>query len=923
MDTANPKRAANPETMNQAQQEIDRLRRMLHRREREIRTLQIMHENTDKMRRRHEAERNLQHLYNDLMLENCPNMLYLFNEELQFVSCSASCGAFLAADRGSLQDRPFREVFSQKIDAGWVEKMHSQARLVLEARQPLHYEDAVVYPDGRMFYDQVALAPIVDADGACRGVLLSVNDVTELAETRERAEDAARSKSSFLANMSHEIRTPMNAIKGLSELLALTRLDMLQRNYVSNIISSSNSLINIINDVLDFSKIDANKIELIEGEYNLSELLAEVTNVVSMRSEGKNLLLLVEAAPNMPSKLWGDDVRVKQVMINLLSNAVKYTKEGYVRLTVYTCQAEGALRLCCTVEDSGIGIRSEDKETLFEAFTRADLRANRSITGTGLGLAIAKQLVTTMGGQISLESEYGQGSSFHFWVPQQVVNKGPLAQVAGAQERKILVLCEKMRGENICAMAKGLGVACRVVAPGAEPDTGLVGFTHCIYDEAVPTKTLWRLRRQLPGCVFAALRDMQGALGVTDMQDTVLFTPLLVTDLARLLNKNLATDREEDFAGTPLLPDPRGEVTVQGAELLVVDDNEINLMVASEMLQALGAGVVCAPGGEEAIAMCAAKKYDVIFLDHMMPGLDGIEVTARLRNESGPNQQTPIIALTANVANDMQSYYVRCGMDDFIGKPVEFADLTRVLCRWLPPEKLRTGPDAVREMASRPAPPQGRRPEKPDEEVDPRQLVGALDAFGMYASVVVREMDEDYTGYMDRLVAGASTLGPLVEDLEASEMARDWPLFSKQAAQLQKLLHGIGARDCAGRAKNQSNAAAQGNVGYIKGDFKSLMSNMYMLEKKLAVLTPLLRDGQVGDAFNNRAYLVGRLCEMEAPLAQKTAADAMRILGDLAGHSLDKDFDKVLKEIKSALEHLDFDTALQKQRQLLTHFGAQ
>ena len=908
-----------PRTLEEAKEEIRRLQQALRRQEQENSALRMKNEGTEEMRRAHQAERDLQNLYNDILLDNTPNMLFLFDEGLRFVTCSPSCAPMLAAgDRLRLKGMPFGEVFAKGVDPAWVEQIGARAQQVLQTRQSARYDDTVTFGNGDLYYDQIALSPVVDGEGACHGVVLSVNDVTELTETKHSAEEAARSKASFLANMSHEIRTPMNAVKGLSELLALTKLDMLQRNYVSNIISSSNSLISIINDVLDFSKIDAGKIDLIEGEYSVAELLAEVTNVVGMRTDSKNLTLLVRAEAGMPSSLWGDVVRVKQVMVNLLGNAVKYTREGMVRMVVYTTGEGETLRLCCDVEDTGIGIRPEDQAGLFDAFTRADLQANRGVMGTGLGLAITKQLVVRMGGEVSVESEYGRGSVFRFWVPQKVVDATPLASVENPAGRRVLVLCGALRGGNIARMLAALGVEAQTVQPGEELPP-LAGFTHCLYDDAAPAKLVHRLRRELPGCVFAALRDMRSALGVTDLQDTILFTPLLITDLARLLNQDVALLPQG--GAEVAVPATTEDVVVSGAEVLVVDDNEVNLLVAGEMLRALGAVVASADGGEAALAMCAKKPYDIVFMDHMMPGMDGIEVTARLRGEPGPNQQTPIIALTANVVNDMQSYYVRCGMDDFIAKPVEFADLSRALCRWLPPEKLAENlPDApapVRGPATMPTEAQA----EDDEQLDPKQLVAALDAFGMYASTVVRELESDYDSYMERLITASGVLDGVIRDVNQSAAREDWPLFSRQVSQLQNILYDVGARDCAVRAKNLSRAAAEQGAEYIRGEFPGLMDNVYMLEKKLEVLAPLLRDGAVDDGFNNRAYLLDRLYAMEEPLVHENAGEAMAVLDDLAGHSLDRELDMALKEIRKHLYRRDFDAALERQQALLTRFG--
>lgn len=675
------------ENIEEAWQEVEKLRRSVKRLERDNRLLSIMNENAEKLRRFNEEEKKLQYLYNDLLLENCPNMIFLFNEDLRFAICSSMCLPLLGnKNRNDLKNSLFKEVFSEEVDQEWINKVYEQNKEILESLTPARYDDTILFANNTFIHVQIAISPIVNEDNICLGTIMTINDITELIETKQRAEEAAKSKSSFLANMSHEIRTPMNAIKGLSELLSLTELDHLQRKYVHNIISSSNSLINIINDVLDFSKIDANKIEIVQVSYSVSELIAEVSNVINLRADEKDLLLLIEVSPSIPSELKGDDVRIKQVITNLLSNAVKYTVSGYVRFKLSAKQTADGMFLDCVVEDSGIGIKEEDLSKLFNAFSRVDLHTNRSIAGTGLGLAISKQLVLAMGGEITVSSNYGEGSTFRFSIPQEIISDQPLAEVQNVEQKNVLLIGNEIRINSISDMLKELSMDCDCIyEPYVLDYFDLTKYTHCIYDSSLQEYNLRLLRSKMPDVLFAELRNMKNALAVSNLYDTILFLPLLVTDLADFLNKETKDiEPEGEFDSIKQLDN----FFLVDVELLVVDDNEINLMVSSEMLASYGAEVICASGGEEALQYCKEKTYDIIFLDHMMPGMDGVEVAERIRSEKGLNQHVPIVALTANVANDMKSYYIQCGMDDFIGKPIEFSELGRVLTQWLPKEKV-------------------------------------------------------------------------------------------------------------------------------------------------------------------------------------------------------------------------------------------
>lgn len=893
------------QTMEEALEEIARLQRMIKRRDQDNEMLSVMNENAERLRRQNEAEKKLQYLYNELLLENCPNMIFLFNENLDFVLCSAACLPLLvSADRQDLLNRPFRKVFSAHVKTRWVNKVYEQSREVLRENSSFRYDDTIQFEDGAFMHVQVAVSPIRQ-DGVCLGTLMTVNDITELVRTKEKAEAAAISKSSFLANMSHEIRTPMNAVKGLSELLALTQLDDLQRNYIRNIINSSNSLLNIINDILDFSKIDANRIELVEGAYSLAEMLAEVSNIVSLRAEDKGLTLLIEASPTLPSRLFGDDVRIKQVIINLLSNAVKYTKQGYVRLCIYEKVRNGQMYLVCAVEDSGIGIREEELPYLFEAFSRADLHTNRSITGTGLGLAISKQLVKAMDGDISVSSVYGKGSVFSFYVPQKVVDAEPLASVKHAAQKKVLLVGEPLRMENIEVMLKSLSVACsRVLNPGAAAGRVFSGCTHVIYDGVFGREPVEELHRLIPAAEFAVLRDMRKVLDMTGERDSVLFSPLLITDLAKYLNRRGETAGEEEDGGEKSLQNFR----LEHAELLVVDDNEINLMVGSEMLRSFGAQVTCAESGAEALKLCAGRKFDLIFLDHMMPEMDGIELAARIRSQPGLNRGTPLVALTANVVSDMKSYYVQHGMDDFIGKPIEFSELARVLLQWIPSGKIRPGA-AGDESAS---------PSEAAGSVSAGEgdaLIRALDLFGMYSSDVLREMNGDYKGYAARLNRASQILESLTGRLRTDVQEERWSDFSENMEKLFSILYEIGARDCAGRARQLTRAADTRNLGPIYGDFPGLMNNMYMLGKKLEILVSRMQGGHSAP-INDFAYLSGRIKALGESLAQGDGGEALAFADDLAAHSLDRELDEAIRKIRDFLQRRDFSGAAAEQKRM-------
>ncbi len=694
------------DTLEDALGEIRRLRASFRLREQENNVPAAGDGNAGHDRRRQSPDSGyaLHSLYNDLLLSHTPNMIFLFNEKLEYVIGSSACYRITRASGAELANRPLARVFSPAVDAGWVEKIADIHREVLGSLQAFRFHDTIEMGDGAAVNVHITISPMVDEEGVCRGTIMVVNDVSELFQARRIAEEAAKSKASFLANMSHEIRTPMNAIKGLSELLQLTPLNAMQKNYVKNIVGSANSLMIVINDVLDFSKIDANKLEFVSASYSIHKLLSELCGVVGLRAEQKGLDLFLEISPDVPSRLVGDENRVKQILLNLLSNAIKYTPAGRVMFRMSSrARTDGRVDLLCAVQDTGIGIKPEDATLIFNAFSRVDPRANRAIQGTGLGLAISKRLAEAMGGDITVSSVYGEGSVFTLAIPHGVEEaKAPLASVEGAGEVRVLLLGSSPRMMNAAVMLESLGVGSAFMDESgtdvgmlrklAQPRTPLpvcggpgAPYTHCIYPDIVPDRDLAALRERLPGCRFACLRSIFNSLQEPGRRDTMLFTPLLITDLAKFLNKGMLGTSGRLGARDTLVS---VRLRVRDATALVVDDNRINLLVCEKMLNLYGMEVKTASGGEEALELCRENTFDILFVDHMMPVMDGIELTAEIRGNPGPNRKTPIVALTANVINDMRSYYITCGMDDVVAKPIDIKEMVRVLQQWLPADKL-------------------------------------------------------------------------------------------------------------------------------------------------------------------------------------------------------------------------------------------
>lgn len=397
----------------------------------------------------------------------------------------------------------------------------------------------------------------------------------ELERAIEDARKANRAKDLFLSNMSHEIRTPINTMMGMNELILRESQDETIRGYALDIKQAGDILVSLISDILDFSKIQSGRMELMEAPYDISSLLNDIINSISVPLRKKKLRLTLDIADDVPYKLSGDEIHLRQIVGNLLSNAVKYTKVGMVTLHLSWKKIdEDNIMLEIAVEDTGVGVKKEDMQKIFETFTRLDMEASSSEEGTGLGLAVSNRLVEMMGGKLDVKSEYGKGSIFSFAIPQKVMNKDPL------------------------------------------------GDFKKQYDRSVRTSIGYR----------------------------------------------------EKFIA------PLGKI-------LVVDDNAMNLAVAQDLLRKTKLQIDVSSSGEECLEMLKRKEYHLICMDHMMPGMDGVETLHAIRDmEGNPSRDIPVIALTANAVVGAKQFYLDAGFEDYLTKPIEPEKLEDMMIKYLPKE---------------------------------------------------------------------------------------------------------------------------------------------------------------------------------------------------------------------------------------------
>ena len=522
-----------------------------------------------------------------------------------------------------------------------------------------------------------------------------------LREAKEQADAASAAKSSFLANMSHEIRTPMNAVLGMLHLVQLSSLNLRQRDYVSNAQTAAKSLLSLLNDILDYSKIDAGKLQLDVHPFELEPLMQDLGVVLSGNQGDKNVEVLFDLDSTLPESLIGDSLRLQQVLINLAGNALKFTLTGQVIVSVELLQRlDAAVRVRIAVTDSGIGISDEQTGRIFEGFNQAETSTTRRFGGSGLGLVICKRLVALMGGDLRVESEVGVGSRFWFDITLGVDGAHAVADatVVDRQLRLLVADDNQLAGELLVRTVAALGWQADLVGGGIDAVKRISESVRAgqPYDVVLMD---WRMP-DLDG--LNAARLIRGAKDSLPLPVVV-----MVTAYGREVLAEARETGEAPFAGfltKPITPKQLNEVVLRalnadnmhppeieepaakpaarlaGLNLLVVEDNALNRQVAEGVLRAEGAQVQLAEGGIEGVkrATTSGTPFDAVLMDIQMPDIDGFEATRRIR--ANPRfSSLPIIAMTANASNADRQACLAAGMNDHVGKPIDVEQLVSAL----------------------------------------------------------------------------------------------------------------------------------------------------------------------------------------------------------------------------------------------------
>lgn len=723
-----------------------------------------------------------------------------------------------------------------------------------------------------------------------------------------------REKDDFLANVSHEIRTPINTICGISEIMLKNDVPAEMREDMLNIQSAGRNLMSVVGDILDYSELQEGDFEIVEENYYVSSTIYDVINMSMAKKSEKKLELIVDCEADMPSVLVGDEQKIRRVIMNIVNNAIEFTSEGCVSIRFGYRKEEYGVNLIVSVKDSGIGMSKESVENLFKKFSQADMGRTRKKGGVGLGLAIAQTIVNRMGGFITVKSELGKGSEFKIVIPQKVYDAKPIVELPDRNEinAAVYINMEQFRyneirdeyGENIQRLVEQLKVKCHVCR-------NLQELKRWDKREEFNQIFISLLEYQEDPIYFDNLAKRKNVHIILDHYDDAkvqnknlskIYKPFFVLSILAALKNAMAHNGEK------VVEVENHQLYAPEAHILVIDDNRMNIRVVEGLLRAYGVEVSYALSGQEGINMLSSKAYDLILLDHMMPGMDGVETFHHIRKKPDLYyKEIPIIALTANAIAGAREMFIKEGFNDFVAKPVESSVLQRTLKRHLPEEKIKNLDEAERMILEA----------QKDEESKKVASQGVSEG-----ELVIGDLDISkgilYCGnqenYLEILASQRDSGKDIIEQAQGLYEKADWKNYIIVVHGIKSSMMSIGAVKLSEMAKALEFAGKGEDFDFIRREHAAMIKEF---ERVMQILydCKLLASAEQESIVVNKPELseedfAQRLLELENVTYEFDAAKVIPILDELARYAYhSKDLEKELKPVYKKVEMFDFMSA--------------
>ena len=719
--------------------------------------------------------------FNKQMMKTTPYVLVLTDDNLLIVTASDTFFRYNGVESDEkISGTHVHDAFETMLEEEQLEEFIEKCNQVKDGEriEPYLIRSRIMGKDKDL---QVTIRSMISDEGVFVGLDIILIDMTEMIEARKKADEANQAKSSFLANMSHEIRTPINAVLGMDEMILRSTKEDETLGYAMDIQTAGKTLLALINEILDFSKVEEGKMEIIPTQYELGSLVNDLINMVQDKMNKKGLELEVEVDENTPHELYGDEIRIKQCMLNLLNNAVKYTEKGKVKLGVsFRKKDDKTIYLEAIISDTGIGMKQEDMERLFAPFTRIEEKRNRTIEGTGLGMSITKKLLELMGTSLSVDSVYGKGSTFSFSVEQKVISDEPIGSFVDHFKRS-----------------------------------------------------------------------------------------------------NRAIERKEYKAlfYAPL------------AHVLVVDDTETNIVVFKGLLKQTGVQIDSAESGKKALEFTEKNRYDVVFVDHMMPEMDGIETLEEMKKQAGYDDAVHI-ALTANAISGAREQYLSAGFDDYLSKPID-GDLLETLLKKYIPESKQTTQESYSGQQVKEEEPEEKKTEIPE---------WLYDVPGLDVDEGIKNCGGE-DSFMSVITTFHDTADQKNREIVGFYMTKDWKNYTIRVHALKSSARIIGASKLSKLAEQLEMAGKSDDIDFITSNNDAALGMFEMLDARLKKFDevsdslPLIGEAELKEAYST---IYDYTLNMDFGMVEQA-------LTMLKSYRLSPEDEIIIKQVNDNLMNLDWD----------------